>query len=71
MPGFLSFTAFTATLIFGALSGLTTGGDHALRARRIGTARKPARRLPTWVHIVAVWPLPVLLLVHVLTVYAF
>jgi nitrite reductase (NADH) large subunit len=65
------FTAFTATLIFGALSGLTTGGDHALRARRIGTARKPARRLPTWVHIVAVWPLPVLLLVHVLTVYAF
>ncbi len=65
------FTVFTATLIMGAIAGLTTGGDHALRARRIGSARKPARRLPTWLHIIAVWPLPVLLAAHVLSSYAF
>lgn len=65
------FVAFTATLVMGAVAGMATGGDHALRARRIGTARKPARALPTWLHILAIWPLPVLILVHVLTVYAY
>lgn len=65
------FVTFTLTLVMGALAGLATGGDHVLRARRIGTARKPARRIPTWVHILAVWPLPALLLAHVLTSYMF
>ena len=62
---------FVATLAIGALAGLATGADHELRARRVGTSRKPARRLPTWVHILAVWPLPVLILFHVLASYAF
>lgn len=65
------FAFFSAVLVLGAIAGLSTGGDHMLRARRIGTARKPARRLPTWLHILAVWPLPVLILAHVLTSYAF
>lgn len=63
--------AFVATLILGAVVGLATGGDHKLREHRIGTARKPARRVPAWLHILAVWPLPVLALFHILTVYAF
>lgn len=63
--------SFVATLILGAMAGLATGGDHRLRANGIGSSRKPARRLPTWLHILAIWPLPVLLLFHVLTVYAF
>lgn len=63
--------AFVATLVFGSIAGLTTGGDHELRARNIGTTRRPPRRFPTWLHIVAVWPLPVLLLIHVLASYAF
>ena len=62
---------FVLTLILGAVAGLATGGDHTLRANRIGTARKPARRLPTWGHILAIWPLPVLLLLHVLVIYAY
>lgn len=62
---------FAATLVLGAIAGLATGGDHELRARHIGTSRKPPRRLPTWLHILAVWPVPVLILVHVLTSYAF
>ncbi|MEY8881351.1 FAD-dependent oxidoreductase [Donghicola sp. XS_ASV15] len=65
------FISFAATLVFGAAAGLATGGDHELRARRIGTARKPARRWPTWAHIVMIWPLPLLILAHVLTSYAF
>ena len=64
-------SAFVATLVLGAAAGLATGGDHVLRSNGVGTARKPARRLPTWLHILAIWPLPVLLLFHVLTVYAF
>ena len=62
---------FAAVTVFGAISGLATGGDHELRARRIGTATKPPRRIPTWLHILAVWPLPVLILIHVLASYAF
>jgi nitrite reductase (NADH) large subunit len=68
---FVLFLSFTLTLAFGAAAGLATGGDHELRARRIGTARKPARRWPTWLHIIAIWPLPALLIAHVLTAYAF
>ncbi|MBO6868112.1 MAG: NAD(P)/FAD-dependent oxidoreductase [Thalassococcus sp.] len=68
---FLLGITFILTLILGAAAGLATGGDHALRAKRIGTARKPARRLPTWGHILAIWPLPVLILLHVLVVYAY
>lgn len=65
------FAVFTLNLTLGAAAGLTTGGDHALRARRIGTARKPIRRIPVWLHILAVWPLPVLIGAHVLASYAF
>lgn len=68
---FLLGITFILTLILGAAAGLATGGDHALRAKRIGTARKPARRLPTWGHILAIWPLPVLILLHVLVIYAY
>ncbi len=68
---FLLGLFFLLTLIMGAVAGLTTGGDHSLRARGIGTARKPAKRIPMWLHILAIWPLPILILFHVLTIYAF
>ena len=63
--------SFAAATVFGAVAGMATGGDHELRARQIGTSRKPPRRVPAWLHILAVWPLPVLILVHVLASYAF
>lgn len=62
---------FIGTILVGSVAGLATGGDHELRARRIGSARKPPRKLPTWVHILLLWPLPALLLFHVLASYAF
>ncbi|GAB5390479.1 MAG: hypothetical protein Alpg2KO_34470 [Alphaproteobacteria bacterium] len=68
---FLLAIAFILTLIMGATAGMATGGDHKLREQGIGSARKPARRLPTWLHIIAIWPLPALILFHVLTIYAF
>lgn len=68
---FWLFFSFSATVILGAIAGLATGGDHELRDRGLSTARKPARRGPLWGHILLVWPLPVLLMLHVLTVYAY
>lgn len=66
----LGLVFFSAVLI-GSVAGLATGADHELRVRRIGSARKPPRKLPTWLHILALWPLPVLILFHVLASYAF
>lgn len=62
---------FLAVLGLGAVAGIATGGDHELRARRIGTAKAPPRTMPVWLHIIAVWPLPVLILLHVLASYAY
>ncbi|MGH1356474.1 MAG: FAD-dependent oxidoreductase [Thalassovita sp.] len=62
---------FVGAVLIGSVAGLATGADHELRARRIGSARKPPRKLPTWLHILALWPLPVLILFHVLASYAF
>lgn len=67
---FLALT-FLATILLGSMAGLATGGDHELRARRIGSSRKPPRRLPTWGHILLLWPLPALIGFHVLASYAF
>ncbi|MEM1163228.1 MAG: FAD-dependent oxidoreductase [Pseudomonadota bacterium] len=63
--------SFVAVLGLGAIAGLATGGDHELRARGVGSSRTPPRSLPTWLHILAIWPLPVLILLHVLGSYAF
>jgi len=68
---FLLGIAFITTLLMGAFAGFATGGDHKLRALGVGTSRKPARRLPTLLHIFAIWPLPVLILFHLLTIYAY
>ncbi|MBT24889.1 FAD-dependent oxidoreductase [Thalassobius sp. S69A] len=62
---------FIGAILIGSVAGLATGADHELRARRIGSARKPPRKMPTWLHILALWPLPVLILFHVLASYAF
>ncbi|MEC9431959.1 MAG: FAD-dependent oxidoreductase [Pseudomonadota bacterium] len=62
--------AFVAVLVLGAVAGLATGGEHKLRGRGLGSAANPPRRLPTWLHILALWPLPALIGAHVLAAYA-
>ncbi|MEL7348904.1 MAG: FAD-dependent oxidoreductase [Pseudomonadota bacterium] len=64
-------TVFVFMMLAGAIAGLATGGEHKLRARGVGTAKAPPRGLPTWVHVIALWPLPILIAAHVLSVYAY
>jgi nitrite reductase (NADH) large subunit len=58
---------FLAVAIGGGLTGLVTAGDHAVKAKGI---RSPRNAL-VWVHILTFWPMPVLLLLHIVTVYAY
>ena len=64
-------TSFVVTLIAGAIAGLITGGEHELQERGITTAAAKPRAVPMWIHIFAIWPLPVLLVIHILSVYAY
>ncbi|MEO1493296.1 MAG: FAD-dependent oxidoreductase [Pseudomonadota bacterium] len=68
---FWLMACFSASLIFGALAGLATGGEHKLLERGVGTAKTPPRSIPHWVHVLALWPLPVLLMIHILSVYSY
>lgn len=63
--------SFLITLIFGAVAGLITGGEHELKDRGFSANNAKPRTLPMWVHIIAVWPLPVLIAIHVLVVYMY
>jgi nitrite reductase (NADH) large subunit len=63
--------SFCASLIFGAVAGLATGGEHKLLENNVGSAKAPPRSLPHWVHVLALWPLPVLLAFHILSVYSY
>jgi len=63
--------AFLCVLVFGAIAGLATGREHDLAEKGLSSPTKPARSLPLWVHIIGLWPLPALILFHVLVVYAY
>ncbi len=58
---------FIAVLLAGSVTGVVTAREHALVERGM----EPRRRLFTWLHILAFWPVPLLLVFHVLTVYAY
>ena len=63
--------SFSVSLVFGAAAGLTTGVEHKVTEQGIGSAKAPPRTVPHWVHVLALWPLPLLLLFHVLSVYSY
>lgn len=67
----LLMLAFLTVLVFGAIAGLATGRDHDLIEKGLSSATKPARRMPLWLHIIGLWPLPILIFFHVLVVYAY
>lgn len=58
---------FVAVLAVGAGASLIVGREHRLAPHRA----RALRSLAVWGHVLAVWPLPVLLIVHILTVYYF
>jgi nitrite reductase (NADH) large subunit len=58
---------FLAVAIAGSVTGIVTAREHAVLAKG-----KPSRRdAVIWLHILAFWPLPLLLILHVVTVYAY
>jgi len=58
---------FLSVLSVGALAGGAIAFGHRLTAN----AALRLRRFLTWGHILVVWPLPILLTVHIVTVYYF
>lgn len=51
----------------GAAAGAATALEHRVPAH----SARPARTAAAWLHILATWPLPLLVLFHVVTVYFF
>ena len=62
---------FAIALLAGAVAGLATGGDHVLREQGLSSADRAPRTPSLWIHVLALWPLPALLLLHVLSVYVY
>jgi nitrite reductase (NADH) large subunit len=60
-----------ATFLAIVFAGTLSGGAAALEHKLVGGRGPALRRWTTWVHIIAFWPLLVLLGFHVLTVYYF
>jgi nitrite reductase (NADH) large subunit len=58
---------FLAVAALGSLTGVVTAREHVTLA----TGRTSRRKALTWLHILAFWPMPVLLMLHVVTVYAY
>jgi len=58
---------FLAVAIVGTATGFVTAREHAT----LNTGHPSRRALFTWLHIFAFWPLPVLLMLHIVTVYAY
>ncbi len=61
---------YLASLIFGALTGMLTGGLSYLRKWKISLTRK-TRLMPVRIHIAVLFPLPMLLIAHILIVYLY
>lgn len=60
-------TSFLALALAGAATGLISAIEHRIFASPDLAAR--VKRKAFWLHLIAFWPLPVLLAMHVLTVY--
>lgn len=67
---FALIASFLATLLAGGLSGGIVALEHRLSAIPVVRSRRvDPRKLSLWLHILACWPLPLLLAIHVATVY--
>lgn len=64
---FWLLATFLAVVTAGAMTGVATAREHSLLDRDL---RSP-RPLFAWLHVLAFWPLPLLLLLHVVSGYAY
>ena len=58
---------FTSVLVLGAFTSVVMAFSHKLQGRKQEVIRKSWN----WLHILAVWPLPLLLAAHIITVYKY
>jgi NADPH-dependent 2,4-dienoyl-CoA reductase/sulfur reductase-like enzyme/bacterioferritin-associated ferredoxin len=58
---------FLAVAAVGSVTGVVTAREHVTLA----AGKTSRRKALTWLHIIAFWPMPVLLTLHVVTVYAY
>lgn len=58
---------FLSVLLLGSVAGLIVSNSHFFS----GTRAMELRKFSNWIHILVAWPLPVLLGMHILTVYYF
>ena len=61
--------AFLALSALGAAAGAVTAIEHKLLNGPMKGAKTAPRVIPTWLHILLLWPIPLLLAAHVATVY--
>ncbi len=61
--------AFLALSALGALAGIVTAVEHRLLNGPLKGSKTAPRAVPTWAHILLLWPIPLLLAAHVATVY--
>lgn len=60
-------TSFLTAMLSGAAFGALTAAEHRLPTKPTSTGAM--RNAVFWLHLIALWPLPLLIAVHVLTVY--
>lgn len=66
--------SFLSLLFIGAVAGAVKAYEHVLLSKGVkslvgSVGAKTPSTLPIWLHIFAFWPLPVLLALHIFTVY--
>jgi nitrite reductase (NADH) large subunit len=65
---FVLFVTFLSANLIGACNGLATSLETTSRGSTAAVCRS-IRPWMTWIHIVGLWPLPVLILFHILAAY--
>jgi len=64
---FWLMATFLAIAVAGSLTGIVTAREHSLLSK----GKASPRGAFVWLHIFTFWPMPVLLVLHIVTVYAY
>lgn len=64
---FWLMATFLTVAVAGSVTGIVTAREHTL----LSNGKSSPRNALTWLHIVTFWPMPILLVLHVVTVYAY
>lgn len=66
---FWLMASFLGLVVVGAGAGAVKAFEHVLNEKVYKRASAQPAKLPIWLHIFAFWPLPLLLALHIFTVY--